>query len=424
MHYGIIAIGSRGDVQPYIALALGLKERGHQATIMAYENFKDFVGGYGVEFHPLTGNIQEILYGAEGQKVLKSGRLVDFWRFVQKTIQKTQKQINQDLLFGSESVDVLVTNILGMVWIDCIAEKTSRNWAMVQLSLPSTPTTAFPFAGLDLFNFPPYNFFTYRLVEFLFWRANKRQINEFRVSLGLPRLNRSVIKKIAEDKILNLYCFSPALLTRPDDWDANTLITGFLYLNRKKGESTRKEEIPEGLITWLHSGEKALYIGFGSIPIPDPELFMGILTEMLATTKHRYVFCKGWSLLPIIPVHPNLFVVSSIDHEWLLPRCQAAIIHGGVGTVAACLKAKIPLIILSVIADQPWWGKIIEHKQLGVHIPYKKITKQKLLSAIQIIQNPEIKNRVAELGEQIGQEDGLTSAINALENYFSKKPGA
>jgi sterol 3beta-glucosyltransferase len=412
MRFGIVAIGSRGDVQPYVALALGLQNRGNQATILAHENFKDFVEGYGLAFHSLTGSVEELVQSAEVRKVLKSGSFIAFTRYLQKNIDSTREIISQELLAGSEKVDVLVTGLLGMIWVACIAEKLGKKWAVLQVSLPNTPTRVFPLAALDGLDFPAYNLFTYRLFNFAYWHNNKKGIRRFREELGLSPLNHSLIRKIAEGKIPILYAFSPALLPRPEDWYPWVDITGFLYLDARG-------EIPQDLVGWIEKGEKPIYIGFGSIPIPDPELFSGILKELLDKTHHRFVFCKGWSPMPELPKHPNLFTLDSIDHQWLFPRCKAGVIHGGVGTMAAGLRAKIPLVILSIIADQPWWGKIIQRKNLGIHIPFKKLTKEKLFAALQKIQSPEIIQNSIEIGERIHLEGGLKRTLDLLEKYFN-----
>src|ERR1700733_6292168 len=149
MHYGIVAIGSRGDVQPYVALALGLKDRGHETTTMAHENFKGFVEGHGLHFHPLSGSVEELMQSAEVLKVLKSGRFLAFAQFLQKNVDQTRAVVSQELLEGCKKCDVIVTGLLGMIWVDCIAEKLNKKWAVLQLSLPTTSTEIFPLAALD-----------------------------------------------------------------------------------------------------------------------------------------------------------------------------------------------------------------------------------------------------------------------------------
>ncbi|HLA59895.1 MAG TPA: glycosyltransferase [Puia sp.] len=414
MQYAIVAIGSRGDVQPYIALALGLKERGHDATIVAHENFRGYVEGYGIGFLPVKGDVEFMLQSAEGMKMVRDGSLRAFTRYLQKVNRITSESIALDIMSEFKKADVLVASLLAMPWVHAIAEKLGKKWAIVQLNLPATKTIAFPFVLLDFFHFPAYNRFTYVLFNWAYWRANKKNINEFRLLLNLPSLEKSILKIIAEEKILNLHCFSPALLPRPGDWPAEIDITGFLFLPARV-----QSDIPAELKRWLDNGERPIYIGFGSIPVPDPHLFKSILSSLLAKTSYRFVFCYGWTPPMDLPENKRLFQINAVSHELLLPYCRTAIIHGGVGTTAAVLRAKIPVIITSIIADQPWWGRIIEEKRVGVHIPFKKLTVQKLMTALKTTEGKELRQRAFRLGEQINLEDGLFNTINKLEEYFS-----
>lgn len=418
MRYAIITYGSRGDVQPYIALALGLISRRHEVILLAPSNFKDFVEGYGVAFYPLHGNMEEILYSPQVARLLKTGNTVSLMHFMQKSGRKIQPIINQDMLAGVVNADVLIASVLCIVWIRSIAEKLNKRWGAVQLNPPTMPTKKFPFAGFSFFNSPGYNLFTYRFVWFLHWQFLKKEINAFRVSIGLKPMKISLLDKMSHENILNLYAFSPQLIARPDDWDSNSDVTGFLTLPAKNRGTHEMDQTPDDLRKWLQNGEKPVYIGFGSMPVPNPQLFGVILDEIISKTNLRIIFCKGWSVISDLPSHPNLFTVNHLNHEWLFPQCSAAVIHGGIGTIAAVLKAKIPVIILSVFADQPWWGKIIEDKNLGVHIPFKKLTTKKLLKAIETTQTPEMRKFVSETGEKINTEDGLNLTLDAIEKYF------
>ncbi|HEY4965637.1 MAG TPA: glycosyltransferase [Puia sp.] len=419
MHYGLVAIGSRGDVQPFISLALGLIDTGHKVTIVAHENFKEFVESYDLQFKPLFGNVEEVLHSPEGKKALNSGSSIAMLKYIEKIGRKTQKQINQDILKGCEEAEVIVSSALGAAWVYSIAEKTGKKWAIVQLSFPVTPTTEFPFAGMDYFNFPRFNLFTYRMLLKVYWKFNRYQINEFRNSLGLTVLTESIIKKIEEKQILTLYCVSPTLIPRPKDWSENVKVTGFLTPPFKSREKNNLEKIPEALQNWIKNGEKPIYIGFGSMPVPNVEKFNKILSELVSRGNHRFIFCYGWSGVPDLVASPNLYSLPYINHEWLFPQCKVAIIHGGVGTTAAVLKAGIPVIVLSVFGDQPWWGKLIERRKLGIHMPFKKMTRQNLVNAIDQTQTPEILTNAKQIGTQINNEDGLKLTIDALANYFN-----
>ena len=418
MHYGIIAIGSRGDVQPFVALALGLLDRGHKVTLLAHENFKTFVEGYGICFHPLPGSVEEMLYTPQGLKVLRSGNMLVFLRFVQKVVSKNQPLINRELLSGTQHADVLVTSLVGMIWVDAIAEKTKKPWATIQLSFPSTPTRDFPFALLSFFDSPGYNRFTYKIFDYLYTKDYKKQLNEFRETLNLPPIQNSILKKIAGENTPNLYALSPSLLPRPKDWDARSQITGFLHLPHERRKQNPADQPGPALIRWLAAGEPPIYIGFGSIPVPDPKRFTAALTQLLADTDYRFLFCQGWSRIDNLPQHPRLHIIASANHDTLFPQCKAAIIHGGIGTIATALKAKLPLVIASIFADQPWWGKIIKRRGLGAHLPFARWTGHKLVEAIHATQTPEVKQRVNEIAERMTGEDGLSSTITALETYF------
>ncbi|HEY4936279.1 MAG TPA: glycosyltransferase, partial [Puia sp.] len=163
MHYGIVAIGSRGDVQPYIALALGLKERGEEVTLMAHQNFKTLVEGFGLSFIPISGDVEAMLHTAEGMKMVRSGSLAAFTRYLNKVTRQTSVTVSRDILMGCRQADVLIASLLAIAWVDAIAEKLGKKWAIVQLNLPALRTKAFPLAPLAFFDFPSYNRFSYRL---------------------------------------------------------------------------------------------------------------------------------------------------------------------------------------------------------------------------------------------------------------------
>jgi len=216
-----------------------------------------------------------------------------------------------------------------------------------------------------------------------------------------------------EASTLTLYNFSEQLIERPKDWAPHYQVTGFFFL--PTGIIGIGDEV---LTTWFQNGAAPVYIGFGSIPVPDPALLAAVVNDLLATGNHRIILCKGWSKLPGLPSHANLFIVEQVNHAWLLPQCTCAIFHGGAGTLAAVLKAKIPVIIVSIFGDQPIWGKIAVRKKIGVHIPFKQLSSKKLLDAINTVQTPVYRKNAFKTGEKINAENGIDNAIAKLEAYF------
>ncbi len=411
MNIGIFTYGSRGDVQPFIALALALKQKGHIVLLGAPENFQQTIQDYGVDYQKIDGDLEKLMYEPEIQNLLETGSTIALLKGLQKNADKNSKEVANDLIEGCKKVDFIITTFIPLFYVASIAEKLKKPFVNVILNPPTTPTKEFPYPEFDFLNFPAYNRFTYKLLNFFIWQAYKKRINTFRNELGLPSCRESLLKTMEENAVPTIYALSKNLMPRPKDWALNYKISGFISLNQEVNQTNKTIE------TWLSKGEKPIYIGFGSIPIPKKLLEM--IPQLLSTTNERIILCKGWSITDDLPVSENLLVIDKADHQWLFSQCKAAIFHGGAGTLATVIKSKLPAIVISIFADQPIWGKIVERKKVGIHIPAKSLTTDKLISAIRLVQTDEIKNNVLIVGEAIRNEKGLDNAVNEIEKYFS-----
>jgi sterol 3beta-glucosyltransferase len=410
MNIGIFTYGSRGDVQPFIALALALKQNGHTVLLGAPENFQQTIQNYDIDYHKINGNLEKLMYEPEIQNLLETGSTIALLKGLQKNADKNSKEVALDLIEGCKKVDFIITTFIPLFYVASIAEKLNKPFVNVILNPPTTPTKEFPYPEFDFLNFPTYNRFTYKLLNFFIWQAYKGRINTFRNKLGLPSCKKSLLKTMEENAVPTIYGFSETLIPRPKDWALNYKISGFISMNQEVAQTDKIIE------TWLNKGKKPIYIGFGSIPIPKK--LLEIIPYLLSSTNERFILCKGWSITDELPANENLLVIDKADHQWLFPQCKAAIFHGGAGTLSTVLKSKLPAIIISIFADQPIWGKIIKLKKVGVHIPAKSLTADKLISAIQLMQTDEIKNNAFEIGQTISNENGLDNAINEIEKYF------
>jgi UDP:flavonoid glycosyltransferase YjiC (YdhE family) len=226
---------------------------------------------------------------------------------------------------------------------------------------------------------------------------------------------RNLLTIFMEQKILSIFSFSPNLMQQPKDWSNNNQICGFLTSpNVAIGLNEKNIELEN----WLIEGEKPIYIGFGSIPIPDAKKLGEIINDILIETNHRIIFSTGWSKIENLPVSTNLFVIEKSNHQWLFPKCKLIVFHGGTGTLAAALQAKVPMIVLSVFGDQPMWGKIIQKKEIGVHIKFKNLTTSKLIAAIDETQKHEIKTNSIKIGQSINEENSLELTVDTIEGHL------
>jgi sterol 3beta-glucosyltransferase len=419
MKFGIVTTGSRGDVQPFIALALGLIRKGHDVTIVASENFKDFVAGFGLRFLPITGDSETTINSPEALHLLEGGNVLKFVYHLIKIGERTAPEANQDILNACEHFDNLIVSVLPLPIVYSIAEKYQKRCAVVFLSLSPIPTREFPYQALNV-PIPSWlNKLSYRVIQ-LAYRMTSKQINDFRKEIGLPAAN--MLKTFERSNMLAILAESQELVKRPTDWPPTAHVSGFFYLPPGVRAAAHSwDTAPKGLEQWLAAGEPPVYIGFGSIPIPKPPQFYDALLGVLG--QKRVVLSKGWSVLADLPTHPNLFVAKYFDHDQLLPRCSVAVIHGGIGTIGAVLKSGIPVIVVSILADQPINGKLIERRRLGFHIPFKRLTAERLLHAIEAAGSSAILDNCRIAAMRIRTEDGVGTAVALIEEYFTRAAG-
>jgi len=419
MKIGIYTYGTRGDVQPYIALALGLQDHGHKVVLAAPSDFKDFVEGFGIDFFPLHGNAEAIMNSPEGQSVLKTENSIQLMKFFFQALSAIKVPLRKSYFTSISTVDYIIANSATLPIVSTIAEKQGKKMALTYFMPPVVPTREFPLGDFDFLNFGWYNHLTYKIAQSFYWKFVKAETNEYRQELGLEPLRKNLVQYLDHQKPLDLYCISPALIPQPKDWAPHHKITGFLNVPAKYREQHPLEQTPEELSKWLTQGEKPIYLGFGSNGVGNHEKFSAILSHLLTQTQERVLFCTGWSQFKDLPNHPNLFVTKYVNHEAILPLCKVGVFHGGAGTLATMLRHDLPMVIVSFYTDQPTWGKIIEKKGLGLHIPVKKLDAKALLEAIQKVQTDEIKNKVLATGQKLRSEQGLERALTEIEHYFA-----
>ena len=418
MTFGIYTYGTRGDVQPYIALALALREKGHQVVLSAPGDFKEFVEGFDVPFFPLYGNAEAIMNSPEGQRILKTENNIKLMKYYFKTVAGMKDPLRKSYFESISRVDYIIANAATLPIVSAIAEKQQKKVAYTYFMPPVVPTSEFPIEDLRLLNVGWYNKLTYTIAQRLFWQFVRSDTNEYRKELGLPALRENVLAYVDRQKPLDLYCFSPSLIPQPKDWEDHHKITGFLTVPAREREKHAYDTSSAALLSWLSQGDRPVYIGFGSNGVGNKEKFLSILYDLLEKTGERVLFCTGWSVFDTLPSHGRFFVTKYVNHESILPRCKVGVFHGGAGTLAAMLRHNLPVVVVSFYTDQPTWGKLVERNGLGVHIPVRTLTSEKLIAGIRAAQSAEIAQGVAAMGERIRNEKGTERAVDEIERYF------
>lgn len=281
------------------------------------------------------------------------------------------------------------------------------------IEIPYFRSMPFPFSRTGKFPHPfavqstaggrIYNDMTYVMIEMALWAGTARYINRFRRKvLQLPT---TTLDRLELDKVPYLYSFSPSVVHPPKDWPDYIHCTGYWFLYSSQMWTPSRELTDFLTVT---DSRPIVYIGFGSIIVPDPGETTRTIVDAVLKSNVRAIICKGWSgrhkeddsgsLLDQYP--GTIYHCESVPHEWLFSRIQAVVHHGGAGTTAAGLRAGLPTVIKPFFGDQRFWGQRVEELQIGVCIT--KLTITALQDALTTVtQNTAMIARAQAIGETI-----------------------
>jgi UDP:flavonoid glycosyltransferase YjiC (YdhE family) len=248
----------------------------------------------------------------------------------------------------------------------------------------------------------------------MFGRITRDEVSTLRRELDLPPAPRYIFRSIARGEVPCLLCYSQTLFPTPGGWPESARHVGFLapwpQLRARLGE----HGVPSELDDWLQAGPPPVFLGFGSMPVLDAESLLRTVRATLAELGVRGILAAGWSELDHAG-DDTLFVTGEVDHQSLLPRCAAAVHHGGAGTTHASLAAGTPTLVCSVFFDQPFWGSQSRRLGVGDTIPFTKLNAKRLTAGLRTVLEPQVATRARELARRMGEEDGIAAAVAYVE---------
>jgi UDP:flavonoid glycosyltransferase YjiC (YdhE family) len=409
----ILTFGSRGDVQPMLALGLGLQAAGHQVRIATHQVFEEFVRSVGLEFAEITGDPQQALASERGQDWVNSGQnsFAFLYNFVRLTRPYFRQQL-RDCQRACEGVDFIIFTPFAGGGLD-IAEQMDLPVALAALQ-PFHPTGAFPAMGsFGTFGNAFLNRGSHLTTGYLLWLPFRDIHNRWRIQdLGLPaRGLKGPMTSMEQRQVPALYGYSPEVIPRPEDWSPWVHVTGYWFLEGDPGWAPTPE-----LEQFLASGTPPIFMGFGSMIRQDGNALIDIARQAAEELGERFLLQRGWQQLDAGEDHPNLMVIDSAPHSWLFPRMAAVVHHGGAGTTAAGLRAGVPSVLVPHFADQFFWGKWVVARHAGPPaIPRSQLTAASLVSALRTALSARTRAHAASLGARIRQEDGIARAVAILE---------
>lgn len=418
MRLVIATAGSRGDVQPYLALGRGLARAGFAVTLATHREFRAMVEAQGLGFHAVEGDPRALLQSDAGQRWLESGKnLLAFIRELRRLAEPHVDAMLADYAAAVAEADVVLCGALGIpAWQ--AAERRGIPAAMAMLQ-PLTPTSAFPAMGT-----PPRlalggwtNRLTHHLAEQLLWQPIRGRVNRWRrEALGLPdEWRRGPGARMRREGVPVLYGFSRHVVPPPRDWPPFVHVTGWWTLEAPAGWAP-----PAPLARFLADGPPPVYVGFGSMTPRDAQALTRTVLEGVERAGARVVLLRGWGGLGdtgggALPAWAH--VVDEVPHAWLFPRMAAVVHHGGAGTTGAALRSGAPSIVVPLFADQPFWGERVRALGVGpAPIMRTNLTAPRLADALrQALGDAAMRERAARLGALLREEDGVGAAVSVVE---------
>lgn len=415
MRITCLTIGSRGDVQPYIALCKGLLADGHKPRIATHAEFQGWIESHGIEFACVEGDPGELM-----RLCIENGTFtLSFLREANATFRGWLDDLLDSAYKACEGSELLIESPSAMAGIH-IAEKLGIPYFRA-FTMPWTRTRAYPHAFIMPENKMggAYNYMTYVMFDNIFWKATAHQVNRWRnKTLGLPNTG---LEKMQPNKVPFLYNFSPSVVAPPLDFSDWVRVTGYWFLD-EGGDYEPPQELRDFIQKARADGKKIVYVGFGSIIVNDPVKMTQEVIDAILKADVRCILSKGWSDRiterdeptrplaeePVMP--PEIHVIKSAPHDWLFRQIDAAAHHGGSGTTGASLRAGIPTIIRPFFGDQFFFASRVE--DLGVGVWVKKWGTKSFGRALwEVTRNERMIVKARQLGERIRRVNIIFSRL-------------
>jgi sterol 3beta-glucosyltransferase len=424
MRIVITTAGSRGDVQPCVALGLGLKEAGNEVTVASWAPFRALVEGRGLAFHPVDGPDPDRLVGA----------LVDAGRNPMKYAGAFRKLLSphvargfQDCLAACRNADAVIYTPLGFAGymaaehlrLPAIGSVVaplfvrSRRFPSAMLGRPPGGSALVEAPGVGTL----YNHLSHLAVEQLYWRTVQPLVSDLRDEVGLPPMPPLLgpLGRMHRERRPFLLGWSGHVLPGDPQQEGWRHTTGYWFLDHD-----RDWQPPEELRRFLDSGEPPVSLGLGSmsgIGSTRTGRIVALTAEALGRASRRGVLLSNHTGLDDARLPDDVMrVTDDVPYDWLLPRVAVAVHHGGAGTTAEALRAGVPSVVVPAVPDQAFWGWRVATLGAGpAPIPPKRLTTERLSATIlQAATDPEMRRRCRLLGEKISAEDGTGRAVEAF----------
>lgn len=406
----ILCSGSRGDFQPYIALAQELRKLGKAVRITGMREFEGFVKSYGIDFYSIQADFKSLNVDED---MIREAQSADNPLKMLLTFNKMKK-------YGLSIANEYYASCEGSELIIYHPGCTIGYFAAEKLGVPAILASPFPMHKTKeqtsviqygrVRSTPLNNIISYHMLQGMLWLASNTSVKYlWKIEFGgLPRNFGKPYERHTDRRQPAVVSCSNFVFKRPSDWNEHIHQYGYWFVQEPAEYIPSKE-----LEDFLDSGEKPVYIGFGSVFHKDQkETLSKLVIDALSKADRRAIIC-GMGKLDHL--QDNIIALDSIPHSWLFERVAAVCHHGGAGTTAAGFAAGVPSVIIPFANDQHAWAHRAYDLKVGSKpIPIKALTSDNLAEAIRYSLQDEIVQNARKLALDISTENGARDCAKVI----------
>jgi sterol 3beta-glucosyltransferase len=419
MRISLLTIGSRGDTQPYLALALALNARGHQARLCAPSNFAGLAQGLGVDFVPVPWDTRQALEEDALRERLLHGDVVGFFRRINQRVWGQREALWQAWDKACDGAQALIP---GTTIEDAVLLLGRARGIPVLLNelMPFAPRPDLGPVALGRRDFGPLNTPLHWAGRQVWWQINRRGATALARRLGLPSpMGPPSLAALRQGAPL-LGAYSPSLLPPPPHWDPlRRPVTGAWRLPREAAQSLPGDHLDPGFAAWLEDGPPPLFLGFGSMPAAAGGDLVELAGDLAEALDLRVVLGAGWSDVDAAncDLPENVAIAGDCDYAWLFERCCAVVHHGGAGTSHTAAASGLPQVVCPFFADQPFWAQALAKAGVATVLPFQRLEADALADAVAQSLG-HCAEAAADLGARMAAEPGAAAAAAHVERLL------
>jgi UDP:flavonoid glycosyltransferase YjiC (YdhE family) len=411
----VASYGTRGDVEPCVAVGRELLRRGHEVRMAVPPDLVGFAESAGlaaVAYGPDT----QMWWGAHSDfwtrffgNFWKIQDLIRLWREIGESGIRYWEEITTTLASLANGADLLVTFLNFEPPAANVAEYYDIPLATLHISPVRANGQFLPFLPSSLGRY------ALTVYEWAAWRGVKKLDDAHRRQLGLPKVTGPAPRRINERGSLEIQAYDevcfPGLAAEWAKWNGQRPFVGALTM-----ELTT--EADDEVASWIAAGTPPIFFGFGSTPVKSPADTVAMISAACAQLGERALVCSGWSDFSHVSHFENVKMVGTMNYAAAFPACRAVVHHGGAGTTAASLRAGVPMLIFWTAPDQAIWAALVKRLKVGSGRRFSTASRESLVADLRRILDPKYVTRAREIATQMTKPaESVANAADLLENF-------